>query len=70
AGMVDIEAERQRVLKDIAQVEAEIARVEKLLANPGFLSKAPAEVVEREREKRAQFQENLEKLRRRLEMLS
>jgi valyl-tRNA synthetase len=69
AGMVDIEAERQRVLKEIAQVEAEMARVEKLLSNPGFLNKAPAEVVEREREKRAQFQENLEKLRRRLELL-
>ena len=70
AGMIDLDAERKRLHGEIARIEGEIQRVDKLLANPGFMNKAPAEVIEREREKRVTHEENLEKLRQRLDTLA
>ena len=51
AGLVDIDAEKARISKQIAKTEKEIARVSKKLANPQFLDKAPDEVVAKERDK-------------------
>jgi len=68
-GMIDLDVERKRMNKEIARIEGEINRVDKLLANEGFLKKAPAEVIDREREKRVVHLENLEKLRQRLAVL-
>lgn len=51
AGMVDMEAERKRLEKDLANVEGQIARVTGLLHNENFISKAPEQVVQRERDK-------------------
>ncbi|MFO1154972.1 MAG: valine--tRNA ligase [Rhodospirillales bacterium] len=52
ADAIDIDAERGRLTREIGKLTAEIERVEKKLANQGFLAKAPAEVVEAERDKR------------------
>lgn len=51
ADMIDFEAERTRLAKEREQILAEIERSEKKLANEGFVSKAPANVVESERNK-------------------
>ncbi len=51
AGMIDVEAERIRCQQEIAQLEKRIAASKSKLANPDFIQKAPAEVVERERER-------------------
>lgn len=51
AGMIDLEAERTRWQKEVAALEKRIAASKTKLGNPGFTQKAPAEVVEREREK-------------------
>jgi len=51
ADLVDLDKERQRLQKEIDQVTAEIARSEKLLANQGFVAKAPEAVVAKERQK-------------------
>jgi valyl-tRNA synthetase len=69
AGMVDLARERERLAKEIASIEAELARAEELLANEEFLKKAPPQVVEREREKLASYKERLGKLERRLRSL-
>jgi len=69
AGMVDLDAERERLKKDLAKVEEQIARTEGLLANENFTSKAPAHVVERERSKLADLQEHATRIRERLESL-
>ena len=46
-----------------ATLESEIARAEGKLANDGFVKKAPAEVVQGERDKLARLQEELASLR-------
>ena len=56
AGMVDLDAERQRLQKELENVESQIQRSEKLLDNQGFIAKAPQEVVQRERDKIVELQ--------------
>jgi len=50
ASMVDIDAERERLGREIEQVTADIARHRTRLADQAFLNKAPAHVIEKERE--------------------
>jgi valyl-tRNA synthetase len=61
AAMVDLAAERARTEKELAAAQADIARGERLLASD-FASKAPAAIVEKEREKLAANRERLAKL--------
>ncbi|HEY76525.1 MAG TPA: valine--tRNA ligase [Thermoflexia bacterium] len=68
AGLVDLEAERERLSKQIADVEARIARSEALLAGE-FARKAPPHVVQREREKLADLQATRKQLQERLSRL-
>ena len=58
-------AERARLSKELADSEAQIKRVEQLLASD-FGSKAPAAVVNKERERLAGLKETAEKLRAQL----
>ncbi|HHV57606.1 MAG TPA: valine--tRNA ligase [Firmicutes bacterium] len=69
ADLVDIEKEKARLAKEIATMEAEVARSERLLSNPGFVNKAPAEVVAKEREKEAGYRDKLARLKLRLSQL-
>ena len=69
AGLVDLDAEKKRLQTEAEQTEAEIERTQALLANEGFIGRAPANVVERERAKLASAQERLPKLRERLALL-
>ncbi|MFZ5856469.1 MAG: valine--tRNA ligase [Chloroflexota bacterium] len=62
AGMVDESAERERLAKELAEAESQIARLETLLSSD-FANKAPAAVVAKEREKLAGFKETAEKLK-------
>ena len=49
--MVDSKAEKERIEKEITRLKAEIERSEKLLSNEGFVAKAPAKLIETEKEK-------------------
>ncbi len=69
AGMIDLAAERERLQKELARVEEGLTRSEKLLNNEGFIAKAPAEVIQKERDKLASLQEQAQKLRERLAVL-
>ncbi|XEC93188.1 valine--tRNA ligase [Paenibacillus tarimensis] len=51
AGLIDIAQEIARLEKDLNHLNAEVERVEKKLANEGFVAKAPAKVIEEERAK-------------------
>jgi valyl-tRNA synthetase len=61
-GLVDIAAERDRLRKAIAVTEKEIAFVGKKLANESFVSRAPSDVVDKERERLAEEQERRQRL--------
>lgn len=66
AEMVDLEKEIERLEKELGATVFEIKRAESKLANQGFVSKAPVQMVEREREKLQEYREKKEKLERRL----
>ncbi|MCR5859910.1 valine--tRNA ligase [Mesorhizobium sp. J428] len=68
--LIDVKAEAARLAKEIVKVEGEISRVEKKLDNPQFVAKAADEVVEAEREKLAEFKEQLERLKTALARVS
>jgi valyl-tRNA synthetase len=65
AGLVDVEAERERLEQELTETNSQIQRLEKLLASP-FAEKAPAEVVEKERARLAEYQETAERLQQQL----
>ncbi len=66
AGMVDQGEERRRLTKELADVQAQIDRLETLLGGD-FAQKAPAPVVQKERERLAGFKETAERLRAQLQ---
>lgn len=52
---IDVEAERDRLNKEITRVMGEIAKAEHKLSNPSFVERAPANVVEQEKERLMAF---------------
>ncbi len=62
AGIIDVDAEKARLAKEIAKAESEIGKIEKKLGNPGFVAKAPEEVVEENRERLADTTAQKQKL--------
>jgi valyl-tRNA synthetase len=65
-GLINIEEEIKRLEKELDKWNKEVERVEKKLANEGFLAKAPAHVVEEERRKRQDYMEKREAVQARL----
>jgi valyl-tRNA synthetase len=61
-GVIDIAAEKRRLTKEHDRVSAFIERARAKLASQDFVNKAPAEVVEQQREKLAEFEQKLSKL--------
>ncbi len=59
---IDREAERTRLAKEIARLQGEIRKAEGKLANPSFVDKAPAAVVEQEKARLADFGAMLNKM--------
>ena len=65
-GVIDLDAERERLRKEIAHTQRMLDSIQNKLANEHFVGKAPKEVVDREREKLGHFRANLEKLQKHL----
>jgi len=61
-GVVDFDAERQRLRKEVERARKEIAFLEGKLGRPEFVERAPAEVVERERTRLAEQRQTEQKL--------
>jgi valyl-tRNA synthetase len=68
-GMIDTDAEKSRLLKETEAIKAEIERIERLLQDEAFTKKAPAAVVEKERQKLSDRKDKLAKLNERLAQL-
>ncbi|WP_375057174.1 valine--tRNA ligase [Zobellella sp. DQSA1] len=62
AGLIDKDAELARLQKELDKVSGEIKRLEGKLGNPGFVAKAPPEVVAKEQEKLADYRVTQTKL--------
>ncbi|MCC5857013.1 MAG: valine--tRNA ligase [Ectothiorhodospiraceae bacterium] len=62
AGLIDKDAELKRLAKERDRARADLERAERKLANPSFVEKAPATVVEQERQRVAGFRSALERL--------
>ncbi|MBQ3123554.1 MAG: valine--tRNA ligase [Firmicutes bacterium] len=67
--LLDYKAEFERLTKEKAKLEGEVARVEKMLSNPGFVNKAPEAKINEEKEKMAKYQDMLEKVTERLALV-
>jgi valyl-tRNA synthetase len=70
AGVIDIPAEIERLTKETAKLDTDIAKIDAKLGNADFLARAPEEVVDEQRERRddtvarrAKIQEALGRLR-------
>jgi valyl-tRNA synthetase len=69
AGLVDAQAEKARLDKELQKIEAEIQKAEAKLANPNFAGKAPPEVLQEHRQRLADWQSKRAQLRTALEGL-
>ncbi len=65
--LVDFEKELERLEKEKTKLEKELDRVNKKLANQGFIGKAPAKLIDEEKQKKEKYQEMFEKVLERLE---
>ncbi|MEW6357481.1 MAG: valine--tRNA ligase [Planctomycetota bacterium] len=63
-GLIDFKAEKARLQSRIEKVEGQLAVVNRKLSNEDFVSKAPAEIVQRERERLAELDAQLETLKK------
>ncbi|RAV80493.1 valine--tRNA ligase [Aerococcus loyolae] len=66
AGFIDIDEEIQRLESELAKWASEVERVDKKLANHGFVNNAPADLVEKERQKGQDYQQKYQATKERL----
>ncbi|WP_424337425.1 valine--tRNA ligase [Hydrogenispora ethanolica] len=69
AGLVDVAKEKERLGKELGQLENEIAKIEARISSPSFSQKAPPEVVAKEKVKLDTFREKAGKIKERLTQL-
>ncbi len=70
AGIIDLDAERGRLNKELGKLDQDIVAVERKLGNPDFMARAPEEIVEENRERKAAAEARKLKIREALERLA
>ena len=68
-GMIDVDAERKRLGKQMDKVQADLGRARSKLDNPKFVNNAPADVVTQEKQRAAEFERQAAQLSEQLEKL-
>ncbi|WP_456431030.1 valine--tRNA ligase [Thermosulfuriphilus sp.] len=68
-GLVDIEAELKKLKREKEKILKDLAKSEKKLANQDFLSRAPKEIVAKEKDRLAAFKERLERIEKNIVLL-
>jgi valyl-tRNA synthetase len=61
--MFDLEVERKRLSREIEQAQAEVTRLGTMLKNKAFLAKAPAVVIDKERDKLGVIKDKLRRIK-------
>jgi valyl-tRNA synthetase len=69
AGMIDFAAERDRLQSELEEIEGQLERSDKLLANENFINRANPDVVQKERDKNADLKASRESVKERLSEL-
>jgi valyl-tRNA synthetase len=67
---IDAAAERERLSKEIARIDTEIAKAQAKLSNPSFVERAPGNVVEQEKERLSAFSAKRDSLDEQLKKLN
>ena len=70
AGIIDLDAERGRLNKELGKLDQDIVAVERKLGNPDFMARAPEEIVEENRERKAAAEARKLKIAEALERLA
>jgi len=70
ADLVDLAAERDRLAKQAAKVQEQLDAVRRKLDNPNFTGRAPEQVVQRERDRKADLEAQLAALNKNIEEVS
>jgi valyl-tRNA synthetase len=68
-GVIDTDAERERLTKRRDAAQEDLDRVEKKLGNGSFVDRAPAEIVEKERGKQRELSDLVKKIQAQLDLL-
>mgnify|MGYP005834144861 CR=1 FL=1 len=68
-GLINVDSEKKRLEKELLGLKEQLERVSRKLANADFLKNAPDDVVEKERLRKADIEERVEKLNHNLEQL-
>jgi valyl-tRNA synthetase len=69
-GLIDLKVEQARLEKEIARMEKQLETLNTKLQSQDFLRKAPEEVIEHEKKKKTDFENNLKKLKSNLESIA
>jgi valyl-tRNA synthetase len=70
SGLIDKDAETARLKKEAEKMQSECDKINVKLANPAFVGKAPAQVVEKEKARLNELQSSLEKIKKQIEEIS
>ncbi|MGI6046167.1 MAG: valine--tRNA ligase [Eggerthellaceae bacterium] len=70
SGLVDFDAERERLTKSLKKLESDAEKVERKLSNPGFLAKAAEEIIEKDRSRLAEDKEKIKRIEEQLKELA
>ena len=70
AGLIDVEAERARLDKQMQSAKVNLAKTQGKLGNAKFVNNAPAEVVEQEKQRATEFEKTIAQLTEQLEKLA
>ncbi len=68
-GLIDVDSERKRLSKELGNLKNQLEKLSRKLANADFLANAPKDVIERDRSKKSDFENRVEKLNQNLEQL-
>jgi valyl-tRNA synthetase len=70
AGLIDLDAERGRIGKEVDKAQQELEKIDKKLSNEAFVAKAPEAVVNKDRERAAELQTTLDTLQKQIAALA